>query len=520
MDAFKYFINNFFDTTDFPARWFCGKWSDLHGWMYIISNLLIWGSYFAIPSILLYFSIKRENIPFKKIFLLFVFFILLCGISHFIDALIFWLPLYRLNAVVLLCTGIVSCVTAVSLVKILPAAFELKTPEELSKILDQRTAELKKANHDLEKSRLLFKKLVDNNPDVISKLDKNYRHLFVSQAISKHSGFTPEMLQGKTFDEIQCPVKLRTFIESNIDKALSTGKILQKKIKAYNPENENMAYEFVFVPLEDPEDGSQEIITIAKDITIEEKAKSELAEKVTELNQKTQTLKKHNRQLEDFSYIVSHNLRSPVGNLISLLELYEMERNEGNEEYRNNTNEIFESLKSVSYNLDQTVKELTDIINIRLNKLQNKSKLSFIKTLNKLKQSLKSEIHESNIKIVEDFKEDSVVFVNAYLESIMQNLLTNAIKYRDINKKSFVKFSTERNGKEITLKCEDNGLGIDLEKHKNNIFKLNKTFHHHKDARGVGLFMTKSQVEAFGGTIDVNSIKGEGTTFKLTFLDD
>ncbi|UZR94398.1 sensor histidine kinase [Chondrinema litorale] len=518
MNSIKYFFFKLFDVSDFPARWFCGKWSDFHGWLYIFSNLLIWASYFAIPAILLYFSIKRKDVPFKGIFLLFVFFILLCGLSHLIDAVIFWMPVYRLNAVILFCTGIVSTITVISLFKVLPSAFELKTPQELSRILEQRTAELKQANLELESSKDLLKKLIDNNPDAISKLDKNYKHLFVNKSITKHLDVSPEIIEGKTYDDLAYPNKLKRFLEKNIDKAIESGNILQKKIKSLDLTENEISLNVVFVPLANAERGEVEVLTIARDITKEEIAKKELAFKIKELNKTTKTLRDHNKQMEDFSYIVSHNLRSPINNIISLLELYELERESNNVKLNDNSKEIFDHLKKVTLNLNITIQELTEIINIKLHKFENTKVLYFSDLLFNLKESLKSEIESNRLEVIEEFEADSIEFVKAYMESILQNLLTNAIKYRDTEKKSYVKFSSRNKENKVVLTCEDNGLGIDMAKFGNDIFSLSKTFHNHPDARGVGLFMTKNQIEAFGGSISVTSEPSVGTTFTLTFM--
>src|SRR5690606_20878609 len=103
------------------ARWHCGFWSDFHGWLYIISSLAIWGAYFAIPYVLLVFIRKRkEELPFAKIFWLFILFILACGTSHFVDATMFWFPAYRFSAFVLFLTALVSWFTVFGLIKVLP----------------------------------------------------------------------------------------------------------------------------------------------------------------------------------------------------------------------------------------------------------------------------------------------------------------------------------------------------------------------------------------------------------------
>jgi chemotaxis family two-component system sensor kinase Cph1 len=89
-----------FNTADWPARWYCGNWTDFNGWLYILSDLMIWASYFAIPLLLFRIVRERTDLPFIKIFWLFIAFILLCGSTHFIDTVIFWCPAYRLSGFV------------------------------------------------------------------------------------------------------------------------------------------------------------------------------------------------------------------------------------------------------------------------------------------------------------------------------------------------------------------------------------------------------------------------------------
>ncbi|MFC5284748.1 sensor histidine kinase [Pedobacter alpinus] len=136
------FFSNLFNTNDWPARWNCGTWSDFHGWLYIISDLTIWAAYFAIPILLLVIIKKRKDIPFLNIFWLFIAFILLCGLTHFIDAIIFWWPAYRLSALLRFFTALVSVITVFSLFKLLPIIFKLRTQEELEfEIIERKKAE-------------------------------------------------------------------------------------------------------------------------------------------------------------------------------------------------------------------------------------------------------------------------------------------------------------------------------------------------------------------------------------------
>ncbi|GAA4430802.1 PAS domain-containing hybrid sensor histidine kinase/response regulator [Bremerella cremea] len=147
------FFLNLFDTTDFPARWYCGTWSPGLGRLHIISDLGIWSAYFVIPALLAYFASRRKDIPFRKVFLLFVAFILLCGLTHLMDAVIFWWPAYRLSGLLKLATAVVSWGTVVAIVMNIREVLSLRSPEDLQREIDARIAAekaLREANEVLE----------------------------------------------------------------------------------------------------------------------------------------------------------------------------------------------------------------------------------------------------------------------------------------------------------------------------------------------------------------------------------
>lgn len=119
------FFSGLLETGNWPARWFCGIWSDFHGWLYIISDIGIWLAYFFIPVILIWFIKKRPDLPFLPVFWLFGAFIILCGVTHLLDAVIFWYPVYRLSALFRFFTAIVSFITVYALIRDLPKLLEV-----------------------------------------------------------------------------------------------------------------------------------------------------------------------------------------------------------------------------------------------------------------------------------------------------------------------------------------------------------------------------------------------------------
>ncbi len=138
-----------FDTSGFPPRWTCGQWTDLHGWIHIVCDLLIFGAYFAIPVLLVWFLRKRRDVPFPTVFWLFGLFILSCGTGHLIDASLFWFPWYRLSALGKVVIAISSWATVLALIPVLPAALRLPGLQAINERLANEVKERKRAEEQL-----------------------------------------------------------------------------------------------------------------------------------------------------------------------------------------------------------------------------------------------------------------------------------------------------------------------------------------------------------------------------------
>lgn len=234
---------------------------------------------------------------------------------------------------------------------------------------------------------------------------------------------------------------------------------------------------------------------------------------VTERFQSIQALQIKNRQLEDFAHITSHNLRSPISNLSILLDYFDASKNE--EERR----EYFKNLKHVSNNLLSTIQVLAEALKIHRDFVDDETELDFQEMVDNVLSLLSGQIKEADISFQIDFSACNKIFYShTYLQSIFINLISNAIKYRASGRATLIKIDTYKseNGK-VVLKISDNGIGIDIQKNQHKIFGLYKTFHANKDSRGVGLYMTKRQIETLGGAIFVESKINVGTTFTIIF---
>jgi len=152
------FFRKIFDTNDWPPRWNCGTWSEFHGWLYIGSDVAIWLAYFIIPIIIIWFIQRKPGMPFLPVFWLIGAFILFCGATHLLDAIIFWWPAYRLSALIRLLTAVISFFTVFALIRDLPKALNLKPAdapdeekEQLKIHLAERNAQIVNLHKEIAK---------------------------------------------------------------------------------------------------------------------------------------------------------------------------------------------------------------------------------------------------------------------------------------------------------------------------------------------------------------------------------
>lgn len=257
-------------------------------------------------------------------------------------------------------------------------------------------------------------------------------------------------------------------------------------------------------------EGKKRIWSYIEDISAQKEAKKEKAQlnKIASLLAFTE---EQNNRLRNFAYIVSHNLRSHSGGITSLLELL----HEENSTLVNS--EIFQFLTKASSNLAETIHHLNEVVEISLAAdTKKRIDINLNQFISCTMETISIISKNANVKLINNVNtEINIKTIPAYLESIILNFLTNGIKYRANRKNSFVKVSSYYENNFIIIAFEDNGLGIDIKKHKKNLFGMYKTFHNNKEARGIGLFITKNQIEALGGKIEVESKINEGTTFKI-----
>lgn len=366
---------------------------------------------------------------------------------------------------------------------------------------------IKEAEEKLEKAAAENYQLF-NNPvtlNVIAGLDGYFKRL--NPTWTKLFGWTEEELKSKAFfdfvhpDDVDATLKAVSFMEAG-NNLLSFENRYRCRDGSYRWLLWGSAVDL------------KNQLTYASAIDITERKKSEDALLRSKQNIEAIALKlqEQNRQLDEFAHIISHNLRSPIGNIKALIGL--LDHNSSIADYK----QIFEKLKNVSNNLGETMNELMETLKVKKETTIERVEIRFKETFDKVIQSLEGDLIQCEAQVTFDFNAaPTIQYSRSYLESIFQNLLSNAIKYRSAERTPQINVKTFQQGKNIILHVADNGLGIDLEQFGDKLFGLHKTFHEHKDARGVGLFLVKTQIEALGGSIAVESAIDKGTTFIITF---
>jgi two-component system sensor kinase FixL len=215
-------ITTLFDTSDFPPRWYCGNWSDVHGWTHIVSDFAIFGAYAAIPLLLAHFVLQRRDVPFLPIFWLFVGFIFFCGFGHLVEATIFWQPWYRFSALVKACTAIFSWITVFALVPTLPKALALPGMATINRQLEVEIAERKQAQERSHEQAARIQAILDNVADAIITINNDGIVESVNNAGVKMFGYTADELVGMNV-KILMPEPFRSEHDNYLRNYMQTG---------------------------------------------------------------------------------------------------------------------------------------------------------------------------------------------------------------------------------------------------------------------------------------------------------
>lgn len=368
----------------------------------------------------------------------------------------------------------------------------------LNVLSDRIGAELSRLSYEkrLLSSEQLFRSIAENFPKgTIEVLDRNLMYVYTDGKEYRQQDIDPSYLIGTSLMD-----KFNNEIANEVNFQLQ--KVLNGQQVMFELVIGNQHYLKSGVPLENNQGEIEQVLLVTQNITESKNAEEERNLLINDLTSQ-------NEELQRFAYIISHNLRAPIVNITSLLDLY----NSTNPADPENI-EIIENLRTATGILNHTLQDLIDVVAIKKNKLPKVEKVYFDTISGNIDKSLSRQLAEANTSMHKDFSAKPYInYVYSHLENFLINLTTNAIKYKHPERDLKISIKTYEKGLFTVIEFKDNGIGIDLERYRDRLFGLYQRFHSHVEGKGLGLYLVREQIRAHDGNLHVESEVGKGTTF-------
>ncbi len=384
-----------------------------------------------------------------------------------------------------------------------------KNGEKFVWTIIQDISESEKKERQIREERKLLKTLIDNLPLNVYIKDTQSIKILVNQAECDYLGVdSAEELLGKSDFDLYDKEVAQISRDEDLKVMNTMEPILSRETTNIKKDGTITTFLTSKIPLKAANGKITGLVGISLDI-------SDIKKKEEELKNLIDVTSLQNKKLVNFAHIVSHNLRSHTANFSMLLEFLVSEKDE--EEKQNLVN----MLVKASDHLLETLNNLNEVVVINTNINRKKKNIFLNKEIKSVEKNLSVLFKNKNAKIINTIEDDvKINAIPAYLDSILMNLFTNAIMYKSPDRNPIITLSSSRENGYTILSINDNGLGIDLKKHGDKLFGMYKTFHDNADSKGIGLFLSKNQMEAMGGKIITASEVGKGTTFNLHFNED
>lgn len=372
----------------------------------------------------------------------------------------------------------------------------------------------RKTNLELQEKNELVSRLVATSDQFFYIVSLDEENSFINNF--KFQSWQIEAIQGRTRDDIKKnplgwvqaihPDDLPDVEEANRQMFSTHSPVMRiyrvkhKKTGAY------VWIEDYVVPVADDDGKIRELYGAVRDISERKKADLEKEQLIKELGNKF-------NEAQQFNYIVSHNLRAPVAHIIGLVKLLDMDMDE--EELK----DIVDYISEAAISMDELLNDLNTILSARSNLNEKIESFLLTDVINTISNNLKKEITTTDATINNDITPDAnrISSIKSYVQSIIFNLVANAIRYRHQSRTPHILVSATRTNGRTIIKVKDNGIGMDLREGKNkDIFGFYSRLSDKGEGKGLGLYMTKTQVESLGGSISVESTPGKGSTFIVT----
>jgi PAS domain S-box-containing protein len=510
------FLSKLFDTQGFPARWHCGDWTQGHGWLHITSDLLVFGAYAAIPiSIAAYILVKKQELAFRKLYWLFAGFILSCGLTHLIDATLFWQPWYRLSGSVKLVTAIVSWATVFALVRTLPVAMRLPGTAKLAERLMEEVEERKRSENALRDSSarlslaMEHSRLGDWSWDAATDVCQFSTRAAELLGLPEGARETWEQVVARIHPEEQAAAR------QAVRRAILDRGDYEDEYRVRHADGREIWISAKGRAQYDGEGHVTSIVGTLADVTERRQADHERERLLANESAARAEAERANRMKDEFLATLSHELRTPLHAILGWVNMLredhsdERELRAGLEVIQRNTQvqaRLIEDLLDMSriisgkVRLDVQQVELASVIEAALDAVRpwaESRKIRLIHVLDPLAGPVRGD--------------------SARIQQIVWNLLSNAIKFTPPGGK--VEVTLERVNSHVEISVSDNGCGIAPEvlPHIFDRFRqADSSFSRRHGGLGLGLSIVRHLAEMHGGSVQAKSPGiDQGATFRV-----
>ncbi len=518
------FFDSFLLSRQYIPHGHCYLWQPGLLWLHVLADSLIALAYYSIPLALIYFVRQREDVPFKGIFILFSLFILGCGTTHLMSIWTLWHPDYWVSGFIKAITAIISVITAGAMIPTLPKALSMRSPKELeivnksleSEVISRQKAEeaLQELNQELEsrvekrtqevrESEQRFRSLFEAAPDFIYVLNLEGQIEQVNKSVVDNSGYAESDLINRPLADF-----LSTKSQQNCD--LKFSELMKEGKNRHEMEficqdSTVMTMDCSCTVVGEQDQDNAYILVLQRNISDRKRMENALI-------QTNQELRASNTELEKFAYLASHDLREPLRMVTSFTQLL-AQRYSG--QLDDDADQIIGFAVDGATRMEELIHDLLEYS--RIGKADN-----FVETVELeevLQQSLDNlqvSIQESKIKITHT-PLPAIVGERVQLIQLFQNLLDNAIVYRDRQGVAKVEIGAEEQSDQWLFWVRDNGIGIS-EQYQKQIFQIFQRLHTKQEypGTGIGLAICQKIIDQHKGKIWVESSPGKGSTFYFT----
>ncbi|WP_414469017.1 PAS domain S-box protein [Methanobacterium sp. ACI-7] len=379
-----------------------------------------------------------------------------------------------------------------------------KAHDTLEEQVEKRTKELKEAYNSLKESESKFKTLAESSPDIINRIDKEFKTVYINPAIIEISDKTPEHFIGKNIDKLGIPEEFTVPLKEKTIKAFNTREILEFETEM--PTVKGLKTFYTYLTPEFDENGEvNTVFTVSHDITELKQAENHLKEIIQELE-------RSNAELQSFAYITSHDLQEPLRTIASFAQLLQR-RYKG--QLDSNADEFIDYMVNGSIRMKDMIQGLLDYSRVGTQGGEYSEFNSEVAVSNAL-SNLRSAIEECHAEVTYN-NLPTIIADKDQITRVFQNLLGNALKFRKKGIKPEIHISAQKTDNEYVFSVNDNGIGLE-EQYSVKIFEVFKRLHSIGEYQGggIGLAIVKRIIETHGGRIWLESSLGKGSTFYFT----